>query len=472
MKIKGIIKFSTDKGKNVEVQNNTTVLGDMYFKAKATRDYAIQRGVEGGFDFIQSVLVDAYNITPKLAGPNDALTVYLLNLSQQEIANLTAQSQLLPIYQAGTFDIDHSKIVGWASIDRTSTQAKQGIFTARAGENLLDEWIVSLAWNWEVGKALGSFNCIAIGLNVVNTNSKRTNGIAIYKGLENNDFQAGEPLPSGFMCRPGVSGITGANEILLGGTITNGKARVKYDLVAKTPINLDPTDQAYDFPLSKADKPQVVVGDKLYYWVESSNYLQQYDMTTKTHTQTSIQSQYKTILVVLGDYLYVASGWTVLKAYNKNTLAAVTSADINYANIKFPYDWLGLTNTDLSYIRIGNFGNSGIIITRHNTNDNAFISGVVMQDLTSGVVLGIAPLAGTSTVYDINNEKVFFTHSVKDELYRGFTGQTATTYTNFGTHGVKYSKWLGNMLSFKVFDTPQTIATDEVARVEYAYKYE
>jgi hypothetical protein len=334
MKIKGIIKFSTDKGKNVEVQNNTTILGDMYFNAQTKRWVAAQRGIEEGFDFIKSVMLSMSNTTATLAGVNDNITVYLLNLTQQEIEQLTAESQLLPIYTPGTFEIDHSKIVGWASIDRTSTQAKQGVFTARRADMILDDWVSSLAWNWEAGKATGQFNCIAIGFNVVNTGSSRYNGVSIYRGLERNDYLAGETLPSGFMCRPNVTGITGPNEILLGDATQGKKARVKVDLVSKTRVELTPGDAAYDFPLSRADWPQLIIGDKLYYFIYTDNYLWVYDMTAKTHTATSISANYKQVLFTYGDYIYISSSQSRYYAYNKLTLARSSGNDLYMTDIK------------------------------------------------------------------------------------------------------------------------------------------
>jgi len=41
----------------------------------------------------------------------------------------------------------------------------------------------------------------------------------------------------------------------------------------------------------------------------------------------------------------------------------------------------------------------------------------------------------------------------------------------FGTNGVKYSKHNGNMISFLKYEEPQSIATDDIITVEYAYKY-
>ena len=470
MKIKGFIHFSTDKGQELNVQNATTTLGDMYFNAQAKRWVAAQRGIEEGFDFIKSIMLSMSSTTAILAGVNDNLTVYLLNLPQAELDALTPDAQLLPIYLPGTFELDHSKIVGWASIDRTSTQSKQGIFAKRAASNVLDEWISSLAWQWDAGKATGSFNCIVVGFNVVNTESSKYNGVAVYRGLESNDFLAGESLPSGYMARPNITGITGPNEILLAGT-TVGTARIKYDLVSRTGVELQPGDAAYDFPLSRADWPQLIVGDKLLYFVGADTYLREYDMVTGVHTTTALYVGYKQILFVKGDYIYISSTSNRLYAYDKTTLARVTTGDIYMTDMKLPTDFINSSNYSYNYA-FANYGNSEDILVTVWDVDAKDQRAIVMQDLKTDSITKILPRVYSAVNYSINNEVYNFEYYIKDEeIYRNLQGLTATLYTGYGQHGVKMSKFSGNMLSFKTFDTPQTIASDEVAKVEYAYKY-
>ena len=472
MKIKGIIKFSTDKGKNVEVQNNTTILGDMYFNAQAKRWVAAQRGIEEGFDFIKSVMLSMSGTTATLAGVNDNITVYLLNLTEQEIEELTKESNLLPIYTSGTFEIDNSKIVGWASIDRTSTQAKQGVFAARKGDTILDDWVSSLAWTWEAGKATGSFNVIAVGFNVVNTGSSKYNGISVYRGLERNDYLAGETLPSGYMARNNITGITGPNEILLGDATQGKKARVKVDLVTKTRVELTPSDTAYDFPLSRADWPQLIVGDKLYYFIDTDNYLWVYDMTAGTHTATSITSSYKQVLFTYSDYIYISTTSTRYYAYDKLTLVKTSAADLYMTDIKLPSDFIQGSNYSYQYA-VSNYADTTDLLFTVYKDDTENQRAIVMSDPKTDSIVKILPRLYSAVNYKINNEVIHFDYYIKDEeIYRSIAGLTATTYSGFGQHGVKYSKYSGNMLSFKVFDTPQVIASDEVARVEYAYKYE
>lgn len=471
MKIKGLISFSTDKGQDLKVENTTTKLGDMYFNAQAKRWFAVQRGIEEGVDFIKSTLLSMNGTAATLAGVNDNICVYLLNLTPEEITALNVESQLLPIYTPGTFEIDHSKILGWASIDRVSTQAKQGIFTSRSGDTILDDQISSLAWNWEAGKAAGSFNVIAIGLNVVNTGSSKYNGVAIYRGLERNDYMAGQALPSGYMARNNITGITGANEILLGDALTPKKARVKFDLVAKTRTELKVGDPAYDFPLSRADWPQLIVGDKLYYYIDNNNYLQVYNMTSGVHAQTSVSNGgARNILFTYNNCLYVWGDNYTLNAYNLGTLVAESAQNIKMADIKFPTDFKTINNMTHQY-GISNYNDGTSII--FTVIDNSIVNqrAIVMSDPKTNSVIKICHRLNSVVNYKINNETVYFDYNVTDEIFKLLNKLTATDYNSFGTHGVKYSKWTGNMLSFRVFDAPQTIAADEVARVEYAYKY-
>lgn len=469
-KNQGLVMLTIGNKSNKK-QNTITHLGDAYFSAKSKQYIGAMRGIEQGFDFIQSelgIIRPSSSSVARigLADSHNNLTIYLLNLSQLDLDNLTAESSILPIY-TDTYDIDNSKIVGWASMDRISSQAKQGIFAPRVAETILDDFINSLAWQWGVGKTVGSsFNCIAIGFNLVNTNSSRFNGMSIYRGLESNDVFGGEVVAGGFMLRPNIAGITGPNEILLGGRTSADYdlGRVKYDMVSKTSIELNPVDKGYDFPLSKSDSAQVIIGDRLFYFKKVGNYLHYYDMTTGTHTQSSVSSANQKTLFSYNGYLYTYYNTTTLRAYNPVTLARVSSADIVIADLNLPVDLY--KTLSFNNITIGNH-RDGYIITY---SDNNIKQAIIRADLLLGSsIVCIIPKISSVVNYTINNEVVFFDYNTPDDIYKDLLFENA--YMGFGTNGVKYSKYAGNMLSFLKYTEPQTIASDDIITVEYAYKY-
>jgi hypothetical protein len=477
MKIKGIIDFSTSSGKKERYYNEITKLGDMYFKAKATQGFTINRAIEEGFDFIQSWLLPKNDTAiVDIANKDKNIAIYLLNLTQAELDAITPDTTTLPIYTPGTMEIDHSKIVGWASIDRVSVQAKQGILTGRIAANIVDDWVSSIAWQWDEGKATGTFNFIAIGPNVLNTGSDRYNGLNIFKGLERNDVLNGEAVPSGYMLRNGVTGITGANEILIGDATSGTVGRVKLDLVLGTRTELAPGDPGYDFPLMKADRPQVIIGDRLFYRKDELGDIWVYDMVAETHTDTGINF-YNTsyaipsILLTKGGYLYTAGTYTTLYAYNPTTYARVSAADIQYADLGIPSDISTYYPESLKGVSIGNYGNQFIAVPIYNilkTTSKA----ILLSDLAPNSLLRPLPLLKTTANYLINNEVYNFDTKALDDIYQGIKEDGgAVSYLAFGTHGVKYCKYVGNMLSYKKLTTAQTIAATEKAKVEYSYKY-
>lgn len=460
--------------KEVIKQNTITALGDAYFSAKSKQAIAALRAIEEGFDFIQSGLNTAaiYSTAPhvEIADESNNLTIYLLNLTQVELDALTAESTLLPIY-TDTFDIDYSKVVGWASMDRVSAQAKQGIFSTRKSESILDDLMTSIAWEWAAGKTEGSsFNCIAIGYNLVNTSSNRFSGMSIFRGLEPNDVLAGEAVAGGFMLRPNVLNITGTNEIILGGRTSADYAlgRVKYDMVSKTRTELKQGDSGYDFPLSKADQQQLIIGDRLFYLVTSDDgyaYIYYYDMVAGTHTNTLIYtraSNPKRLFSYNGN-LYIYYSGTVMRAYNQNTFARNSSADLAIADLDLPADFY--KTLSFANIAIGQ-SDSGYIIS-DTVNKSAMVRSELLE---SNSVVSIIPKIGSVVNYTINNEVVFFDYNTPDDLYQKLS-LGSTRISAFGTYGVKYSRFNGNLLSFLKYTEPQTIASDDIITVEYAYKY-
>lgn len=479
MRVKGIVDLEI-AGNNIVKNNTITKLGDMFYKAKSLRWFAATRTIEQGFDFIQSFLISSGGSTMiDLAGVDDNITIYLLNLTQTELDSLTADSQLLPIYKTGTFEIDHSKIVAWASVDRTSNQAKQGTFTKRGANRYLDDLITSLAWEWSGDKVGGtSFNCMSIGVNTVNDGSTRFNGFNIFRGLESNDFIAGETRGSGYMARPNILGITSPTEILLGGSTVDGRARIKLDLVNRVDTELQPGDAAYDFPLVKSDEPQCIIGDKMFYFVVEDLWV--YDMNLGTHADTGVNGYNSYVLKTLftyNGYLYIAGSYYDLYAYDPLTYSRVSSQDLDVRNLPcIPSDIYPeqAYYYKLNYISISNYADN-FIIARTNSKDLIDKRAIVVSDLTTASIVKILPCIGSIVAYEINNEMYHFEYYVTDEIFKGLDDNQESSLVDvdgFGQYGVKYCKHVGNLLSFVKYDTLQQIPSDEGARIEYNYKYE
>lgn len=478
MRIKGFISFTTDTGKKIEGYNAITQLGDAYFKAKALREVASMRGIEEGMDFIDNQMVNYYNTYPTY-NINRGLCVYLLNLTEQEKATLQ-YTNTLPIYKPNTFDIDDSKVVGWASLDRTSTQAKQGTFNARAATTVLDDMTTSLSWQWEKGKTVGTFNCIVLGTACIGSGKNRYHGTSVWRGLEVNDVIASETVSQGYMLPPGIAGITSTDEILLGNASEPQKARIKLNLSTKIKTELTSEDAAYDFKLISSEYQSVVVGTKFFYIY--NRYVWVYDTTAKTHTNTNIYTDRASVktMFVMDNHLYVPMNSTVLYAYELSTYTNVSSKNINIsALLGIPLNtefFNGNDPSNSSYcnfdkIGIHNYGSNYAIRYVVNSGDYTTCNCVIVSNLKAPSTIDVVPHMMNSSVYTINGQLTWFRKNVVDELYRYIKGFSAD-YNVFGTYGVKKCLAVGNMLSYKVLETPQTIEATEIAQVEYSYKYQ
>lgn len=163
--------------------------------------------------------------------------------------------------------------------------------------------------------------------------------------------------------------------------------------------------------------------------------------------------------------LYLYYNTTGLRAYNPTTLARVSVSDIAIADLNLPADFY--TTLSFANISIGEHEN-GYLITYTDTNRKA---AMVREDLLlSNTVVEILPKISSVVNYTMNNEVLYFDYNTPDDLYKGIT-INGTRINEFGTNGVKYSKYMGNMISFLKYEEAQTIASDDIITVEYAYKY-
>jgi len=482
--LKGEVTFSTDKGKLEKGYNTITKLGNAYFSYNAKTFFDMIRAVEKNHMFMQSAIIYNESATLKTRDKNAQFCVYLLNLGTEELAALSSANTMLPIYNSGSCVIDTTKIVGWGSFFRTSTATKMGILKDCASATNANDDKQSIAWTWAAGLATGTFNCIALGVNTNVETKDRFNGLALWKGLSNNDVYGGNNAALPNYCIPGISGITSASEILLAGNATTAVAKIKRDMITGAETQLQSGDDAFDFPLpGYTHGAQLVYGTRYFY--HKSNKIWVYDTVAKTHEDTGMSTYYgdnfyPCSLFIYNGRIYVSSGLENLAAYNLTTYVAESTYDLTYTALNLPTDF-GASPSLLS-VTVRNYGNSGNfiasvwdeVLVQEKSAGTTQRKSIIVSDPTNcaTTIVSILPMITTCNACTVNGEMILFNGSVRDDIMQtvDMHPTTPTTLT-LGT-GVMFSRlWTGNMLAFKTYSSPQTIASDETANVEYGFVY-
>lgn len=482
MKLNGYIKVCSESGKVLaDVENAVTELWESVVAASGIDNlFCGMSAIEAGQSFICGpVFVDNQYLN-YYYNSDYLFTVYLLYLSEAEKKALNKSSNLLPIYNS-SFEVDNDKVVGFATATYQATKAKEGYLQPITGENLMNVKRHALKFKWDVNVLSGSYNTIAIGLNVF---TNPYNGITVYRGLEANNTLLGETAAGGYLLRPGVKTTDGSlvitkdNEILLGDGTTVNKGRKVLNLTTGeiTLLNID--DPRYDFPLFEGICPQLVINDNLVY----SNFSRLYRVDIRTKTSKEITSNGYDAFIYNG-YLYSKFGsGTTYRAYSLDTFAYTASAELDASAFNLPDVFL---ESKTYYDRfISNIGDNYLIVYRfgnyqtNTTNTNSDMKAFICSDLgnAKGSIIEIIPNLNTLSGYIIDGKKVFFNHIIpfmyfNSAYYRNMSGSSSSTVNKRGLKMTTEGLY-GNLISFKTFDEDQTIPTDEGINLTYYYTFE
>ena len=477
----GVILVETESGRELaKVKNTVTNLLEEYVAAQSLGFmYAGNSAIEAGENFVFSPIAhDNYGLT-FYPNADSLITVYLLNLSEAEKAALNKSSNILPVYD-GEFNIDSSKIVGYATATYTAKEPKQGYLIPTTGTTLANPRCHGLKFQWDTGVLSGTYNAIAIGFNVT---KYPYSGVSIYRGLETNNKVLGENASDGYMIKPGIKSsdgsivITGENEILLGDSSATQYGRKILNLVTGEVTFLASDDIRYGFPLVKAYFPQLCTGNYFVYSDGSSLY--QLDLSTKS--KSKIATGYDCF--IYNGYVYSRYNTTTYRAYALNTLTYASSKNLTIANMNFPPAFLESKN---SYAYgISNIGDNYLLTYRYNYGTNDSMSYPYMMALIcsnpsdiAGSIIEIVPYLNTFNGSVIAGKKVFFNyifpHSAIYQNNYYYRNSAGTGSINFKKNGVKMTTegLYGNLLSFKTFDTDQQIPTGEGLKLTYYYTFE
>ena len=411
-------------------------------------------------------------------GVNFMPTAYLLNLTPEEKAALSSSTSTIPIFNSN-FEIDESKITGYATSKITASAGKEGYLTELAGDIAVNPNLHGLSYKWDAGTISGEYNTILIGSNVM---THKMTGYRINRGLSSVNALLGETEIGSYFLRPGVKTadgsvvVTSDQEILLGDSTDRTKARRVVNLVTGEVTKLDTTDDRYGFSLRPAYGTQLIYGDTMIY--NDSNALIRYDIKTKTYT--TITSGVYGCFIYDG-YLYTLYNQQIYQAFNLETWKSDYTKDRNIVDMNIPMEFkTSNTNVDYTYFRISNLGENYLVCygsaSGPTTTERHF--GLICSDPTNvaGSVIEIVPRTSVGNGCLINGKKYLFSGTVPDIFTSGYdyfansNGQNTTKSTataKFTTEGL-----YGQVLSFKTYDEPQTIDSSQSFILDYSYGFE
>lgn len=458
----------------------TELLAEITAAGSIQTMYACASPVEAGQSFIvgKAEYINSYGY-PSYAENDYLLTVYFLNLPDVEKKALNSSSHLLPIYNS-KFEVDQDKLVAYATMKYSASAGKEGYLTDVSGINIVNPHKHSKRFKWDAGVAVGEYNCIAVGVNVM---TDRFNGIKINRSVDFNNTLLGEAVAEGYFLRPGVKTQDGSivyttdQEILLGSGDSIKNARRVLNMVTGETSLLETSDHRYNFPLVRAYNTQMVYKD--YFLYNSGGSLKRMDLKTKSE-DSLISGVYDGF--IYNGFAYGTYSSTEIRAYNIDTFSREYSQDLNPSTMNLPFE-LNKNLGNENGLKITNCGD-GFLITCGYQNyteiEGYDKEAIICSDITDvgNSIVDIVPQTPEANAYIINGKKYFFTASASStnttrgtyyykQLNSTNTKSIEKTGTKFTTEGL-----YGNLLSFKTFDAPQVIDGTKELELEYTYSLE
>lgn len=440
--------------------------------------YGMGSSIEAGQSFAITQY-PTYSNYLDMQNTDQMVTAYFLNLPKAERDALSSKSNHLPIFNSAG-EIDTDKVVGYATFKHTATGTKEGYLQTLEGVDLVNPSVHGCLFKWDAGVAAGTFNCIAIGANVM---VDKYAGYRTARGIEFNCPVLGENVAGGYYLRPGVKSsdgsvvITGDNEILIGDTTDIDAARKVVNLITGEVTNLDTTDSRYGYALVNADQMQMVVGDYLIYTSSMTTLNSKNIITGATNTITS--SGYGAFMY--NGYLYSPYNETAIRAYNPTTFSRVSSADLTAESIGIPTDFQQDSSNQRLYI--AQISDSKYLIAclptpsvdKKSYSPKAFICSDI-SNVGGSFIETVPGLSGVGC-FEVNGE-VWFSSSIvpltlldnQNVYYKGASGSAITVQKK----GVKLTKqgFYGNMLSFCNYDEDKTLDPTQSTYLKYTYSFE
>lgn len=418
--------FHMAKGPSVTINRGALISRGRYYATSGKTD--------------DSALGKIYNGALKFSASGKGLTLYLIN--SEDVLN--ADSNRLPVYDAN-MKLDATKIIGFAGIKKISDNVKEGVIDRPSPSFMADNNLVGNTWKFDYDKGNGTFNKICLGSAVLDN---RFNGMAVARDFGMDTDVNGNQL-YGFYIRPGVTGLTGVNEILYGESDNDNLAcyaRYRQNIVTGEWSFIDIADPLYNFKLGRCDTPQVFYNNFLYVLDYTNNTLRKINPSTLEETVANVSTyaiMYKS-LFLYDNKICISTGDAIYK-YDPTTL--VQGDYILLSNVKLPSEF-----ATTSFCSIGNCGDNYVVSY---SGLNVAVECTNLMDI-NGSMVDIHFGMTSAACYIINGKKTYFLRELEDDY--SYTYRSGlTSYADDGKKSLKISfeQW-GNMLEYNVLDLPVT----------------
>lgn len=183
------------------------------------------------------------------------LTIFLLNLTSEEIEGLNANSKYIDIFDvSGNLS---SKVVAYGTYKLDTANPKEGIVGYSDEESLIKGNSSGFAWVFPANLGAFEYNCIAVA------SFDSTKNFAAYKCINRvNLYKSGNTLTRNYII-PGAGSLTGANEIILDHT-DRGISRWKYNMKTGITTAVESNEPGYSIDMTSMNGAQLVFDGKLY----------------------------------------------------------------------------------------------------------------------------------------------------------------------------------------------------------------
>lgn len=384
------------------------------------------------------------------------LHIFTLNLS--DTSGLAASNTKMPVYNSD-MSINSSAIIGYAGGKKSVSQTIEGVVDNSGPANMLDANSCGMRVRFDSTNGNGTFNVVAYGCNPVYA---RFDGFAVARDLSTNSDANGVGY-FGWYIMPGVTGITGATDILIGEASADTALvtpQYRYDFATGAYTAITSSDSVYSLNLGKGDDPQVYYNSYLYILDRVANKLRRINPSTLAETSVSINLSSNNTLFQYNGYIYTYYNQTFY-AYDPTTLASVSGQNFSYTALSLPtemtYSNLNIANYGSSFVLADSTLNAACVCT------NIKAVSTTMTDFHFGMNKAACyPITINSVTYPVHIFRTFL-DDWGVEVRNG-----TTSYPNIAGQTLKCSMgWWGNMLGYQILDTAQTKSSGNVIYVSF-----
>jgi len=417
--------------------------------------------------------------------PGRVLTNMALHLGSKQ-SNLTEASTVLPIYGADG-NLDTNVVLGKAGIANASASANDGASDIPSGSYVADDAVVCERWKYEAGVATGNIDTIAM----VVTDQSGVNvgsGLRTAKCIEKASVTGGTFVShADRFCPPGVTGATGASEIILN-YATSGSSVHKYDIATGA------VDDAPEMPFlfEKGTTDSIVIDGYLYTVAYTTVYI--HDASTlATVGSFAVPSDLTGAVkfVKVGADLYISGGYGshsyVDRLYKLTKSGAYYNRyDNRYVDastlFSIPSAWKGYR-----YV-IGSIDDRYVIFLKNRYTDlgnkvTAFVF-TNKDSITSSIVECVTDISELSYLFKYNNKICVIDCPISSNYNLNASGDKLTasrsiytvnsdvekTIHSYDLTSISLGDQYSTIMSFVKLQTPIEKTEDDVLLVTYGYR--